>query len=267
MSTDRALVDQSATSYSLFGFDTHSFLYSREYLLASGCMPSQGVIGRLREATYLCSSFHVSRLYLLASAYLANVDSSHWGCFKKQLRNLQFVSWGVVSWGVVSRQFDVATAEYVRCNGKRPQVVEKFLGFLSIELACWDKALRMAFLEFDNLLVFRLYGTQIDVIDGSSKTPLCLTSEDGYAGVVEVLLKNGADMEARHPEYAQAPLSLASEGEHEDVARLLLAQGAKVDATDSQGRAARDRAIDEGHDEIVKLLETYQGEQISLAYA
>jgi len=74
-------------------------------------------------------------------------------------------------------------------------------------------------------------------------------------------------MEARHPEYAQAPLSLASEGEHEDVARLLLAQGAKVDATDSQGRAARDRAIDEGHDEIVKLLETYQGEQIPLAYA
>ncbi|EXL96361.1 hypothetical protein FOIG_11321 [Fusarium odoratissimum NRRL 54006] len=82
-----------------------------------------------------------------------------------------------------------------------------------------------------------------------------------------VLLKNRADMEARHPEYAQAPLSLASEGEHEDVTRLLLAQGAKVDATDSQGRAARVRAIDEAHDEIVKLLETYQGVQISLAYA
>ncbi|KAH7215243.1 ankyrin repeat-containing domain protein [Fusarium oxysporum] len=219
MSTDRALVDRSAASYFLFGFDTHSFLYSR-------------VIGRLREATYICSSFHISRLYLLASAYLAN-----------QLRNLQFVSWGIVSWGVVSRQFEVAAAEYVR--------------------SCWDKALRMAFLEFDDLL----HGSQIDVIDGSSKTPLCLTSEDGYAGVVEVLLKNGADMDSRHPEYAQAPLSLASEGEHEDVARLLLAQGAKVDATDSQGRAARDRAIDEGHDEIVKLLETYQGEQISLAYA
>jgi hypothetical protein len=37
---------------------------------------------------------------------------------------------------------------------KRPQVVKKFFGFLSIKLAYWDKALRMAFLEFDDLLVF-----------------------------------------------------------------------------------------------------------------
>ncbi|KAF4944319.1 hypothetical protein FGADI_12773 [Fusarium gaditjirri] len=105
------------------------------------------------------------------------------------------------------------------------------------------------------------HGAQIDALDRSGRTPLCLASEDGYDGVVELLLRHGADMEAQHPEYKQTPLSLASEGGHEDVVRLLLENGAKVDATDSQGKTARDRAIDQGWDEIAKLLEIYPGSE------
>ncbi|KAF5538051.1 ankyrin repeat [Fusarium phyllophilum] len=110
------------------------------------------------------------------------------------------------------------------------------------------------------------YGAEIDAVDGSSKTPLCLASEDGYADVVEILLKNGAYMEAPHPKYGQTPLSLASGGGYEDVVRLLLEHGAKIDATDSQGKTARDWAIEEIHDEIVKLLEAYQSERVALPY-
>ncbi|KAF5566183.1 ankyrin repeat [Fusarium napiforme] len=77
------------------------------------------------------------------------------------------------------------------------------------------------------------YGAEIEAVDESSKTPLCLASQDGYAAVVEVLLKNGADIETLHPKYAQTPLSLASGGGYEDVVQLLLKHGAKVDAKDS----------------------------------
>ncbi|KAF5620256.1 ankyrin repeat-containing protein [Fusarium sp. NRRL 52700] len=117
-----------------------------------------------------------------------------------------------------------------------------------------------------NVSLLLQHGAAIEAIDGSSKTPLCLASQDGYAAVVEVLLNNGADIETLHPKYAQTPLSLASGGGYEDVVRLLLEHGAKIDAKDSQGRTARDWAIEESQDEIVKLLEAHPGDRISLPY-
>ncbi|KAF5584287.1 ankyrin repeat [Fusarium subglutinans] len=110
------------------------------------------------------------------------------------------------------------------------------------------------------------HGAEIEAVDGSSKTPLCLASQDGYAAVVEVLLKNGADIETLHTKYTQTPLSLASGGGYEDVVQLLLEHGAKIDAKDSQGKTARDWAMKEEQNEIVKLLEAYQSERISLPY-
>ncbi|KAF5252264.1 hypothetical protein FANTH_2820 [Fusarium anthophilum] len=102
-------------------------------------------------------------------------------------------------------------------------------------------------------------GADIEAIADSFKTPLYVTSAKGYLGVVQRLLEKGTDTEASDPILHQPPLSVAAEHGHEDVVRLLLAHGANVEAKDFHGHTARDEALDQWHTEIAKLLETNQG--------
>ena len=92
-------------------------------------------------------------------------------------------------------------------------------------------------------------GANVHTLDDS---PLRLASENGHTNVVEILLKNHADIHANN----DWPLRFASASadNHLDVVKLLLKYGANVHAQDDY--ALRYASIN-CHYDIVKLLKKY----------
>jgi ankyrin repeat protein len=72
--------------------------------------------------------------------------------------------------------------------------------------------------------------------------------------VVELLLDEGAEIEARAPD-GSTPLMMAAIRGSEQVVDLLLARGASTAPRDARGQRAVDRARGVGRDYLVKRLE------------
>lgn len=81
--------------------------------------------------------------------------------------------------------------------------------------------------------------------------------------VIEYLLQNGINPnESTNESHTvlnlhSSPLHLAAEQGHLDAVNLLLRYGADVEARDSDGATALEKASSEGHDDVVKLLWHY----------
>ncbi|KAI5783940.1 ankyrin repeat-containing domain protein [Peziza echinospora] len=75
----------------------------------------------------------------------------------------------------------------------------------------------------------------------------------GHAGVVELLLARGANVESRDEKGITPCMWAAKEG-HEGIVRLLLAKGADVRAKDKKGITPFMWAAKEGHEGVVRLL-------------
>jgi len=94
-------------------------------------------------------------------------------------------------------------------------------------------------------------GTDVDVKDDNwGGTPLYFAACKGHKEIAEMLIENGADINAK-TKYGLTPMHGATTKE---VAELLIAKGAGVNAKTGIGRTPMHTAAMTGHKEIVELL-------------
>ena len=88
-------------------------------------------------------------------------------------------------------------------------------------------------------------GADVNAAGANGLTPLHVAAGNGRAQVVNLLLKNGAKLEARDAKHWKTPLHWAVFGGSAEAARALLDAGADVNAKDGRAqtplRAARFR--------------------------
>ena len=90
----------------------------------------------------------------------------------------------------------------------------------------------------------------------AKNTALRIASKEGHVELVEMLLNNGANVNAKNS-YGVTALHIASREGHTDIVAMLLEKGADVNAKTNWGDTALMAASWKGHKEIVKLLKQY----------
>jgi ankyrin repeat protein len=96
----------------------------------------------------------------------------------------------------------------------------------------------------------------------SFNTPLHIASFYGHPDVVEFLLANKSDVNAKN-RYHWRPLHSAALNGHKDVVELLLVNKAEVNVKSVRfpsGSTPLDRAVAHGHKDVVELLRQHGGE-------
>jgi ankyrin repeat protein len=106
--------------------------------------------------------------------------------------------------------------------------------------------------EISAKLLIALEPAMIDGKDKNERTPLIVAAEHGHTEVTELLLEEGADLEATSK--IGNALYVASAKGNEEVVALLLDKGADVDAQGGLYETALQAASRFGHREIVALL-------------
>jgi ankyrin repeat protein len=87
----------------------------------------------------------------------------------------------------------------------------------------------------------------------NSWTPLSYPIEKGHEAMVDLFLKNSADIDSKD-RYIQTPLSWVTEKGHEAVIKLLLEKCAYIDSESDSGRTLLSWAAENGQEAVVKLL-------------
>jgi uncharacterized protein len=87
----------------------------------------------------------------------------------------------------------------------------------------------------------------------SDETPLHIAAENNFPAVVEVLLANKADMNAKNS-YDKTPLFAAVEANHPEIVKLLLDAGANPDLEDMAKRTPLGLAVNNNRLDIIRLL-------------
>lgn len=108
----------------------------------------------------------------------------------------------------------------------------------------------------DAVLVKRLLslGSDANIKETSAnKSPLFLAACTGNAQIVEILLKNHADVDAR-TSGGHTALMVSCQKGYTKVVKLLVDAGASLTETDSNGLSAVDRVLVNGHFETAKIL-------------
>lgn len=98
-------------------------------------------------------------------------------------------------------------------------------------------------------------------------TPLLLATWEGHLEAVEILLQNGATVDASQDH--QTSLNWAAQRNHLEIAKLLLRHGADVNAQDKPERNSASilhTAVFQGHEDFVQLL-VEEGADLSLKNA
>jgi ankyrin repeat protein len=90
-------------------------------------------------------------------------------------------------------------------------------------------------------------------------TPLHLAVGMGNINIADVLIKNGAELDAKFSDHQHTPLHLAAREGHKAVVELLIAKGADVNAKMKNGDTPLDLAILKEHKELADLLRKHGG--------
>jgi hypothetical protein len=105
-----------------------------------------------------------------------------------------------------------------------------------------------------------LAGVQAELDKGANvnakmwrRTPLHSATAGGHTEIAELLIDNGADVNANE-DYGWTPLHLAAKYGHREVAELLIAKAADMNAKKKDGWTPLHLAALYGHTEIVELL-------------
>ena len=84
------------------------------------------------------------------------------------------------------------------------------------------------------------------------KSTMHQAADAGDAAKVKAFIQEGIDVNEKG--HGCTPLHCAARHGHKDVAELLIAEGADINAKDTQGRTPTDLAINKGREEMAKLL-------------
>ena len=95
-------------------------------------------------------------------------------------------------------------------------------------------------------------GADVNAVDECNETPIHCAAENGHVDVAKVLIQNGADVNAVD-ENNRTPLHFAAENGHVDVAKVLIQNGANVNAVNEYKRTALHKAIEYRH--VVLMLQ------------
>lgn len=107
-------------------------------------------------------------------------------------------------------------------------------------------------IELDNSRVM-LEASNAGMCATARVTPLHMAIQSGSGNIVRLLLKHGADCNARDSQ-DMTPLIYTIIKNQESMADTLLFHGARITAVDSQNRSALHWAVIRGRDAILKLL-------------
>jgi ankyrin repeat protein len=116
-------------------------------------------------------------------------------------------------------------------------------------------ALHLAALEGQTAVAQLLLanGAQVNARGLREETPLHMAMYDGHREVAEVLLASQADLDARNTA-GETPLHLAVRKGYRDLVELLLEHHADVNAKDRQDATPLHAAVAAGHKEVIELL-------------
>lgn len=105
-------------------------------------------------------------------------------------------------------------------------------------------------------------GADMDAKDANKMTPLHVAAFYGHVDIVQLLLQSGADKDAKAV-CDDTPLHYTARNGHTATAQLLLLAGVDQGTKNVYGKTALDVAQERGHTGLVKLLESVHGSQHS----
>jgi ankyrin repeat protein len=89
--------------------------------------------------------------------------------------------------------------------------------------------------------------------------PLHHATAVGHKEIAELLISEGADVNAKDDEYGSTPLHNAAANGHKEIAELLITKGADVNAKEEDGGTPLDMAIQFKELETADLLRKHGG--------
>ena len=113
------------------------------------------------------------------------------------------------------------------------------------------KAARNGRLDVVELLL--LQGASIEATDFCNSTPLSIAAGKGHTSIVEPLLSKGASIDAMN-KYNNTPLHSAAYNGHTSTTELLLSKGAPINTINDVNRTPLHQAANGGYTRIVELL-------------
>ena len=102
-------------------------------------------------------------------------------------------------------------------------------------------------------------GADVHAKSKFGRTPLDYAAEDGHKEIAELLIAEGADLNAVGGSFGETPLHTAAWNGHKEVAELLIAKGADVNVKGNNSETPLDWAIRGNYTETADLLRKHSG--------
>jgi len=127
-------------------------------------------------------------------------------------------------------------------------IAESSDGYSPLALACW-----FGHYEVARFLLSKEAQMNFHVKNDTKATPLHLAVSAGFGDVVNLLLKSGAETNAKQ-QNDMTPLHIAATNGHQKMAQLLLDNGADRMAKTTDGKTPADLAKAKGFNDLAKML-------------